>query len=385
MENLSVSMSANAFIQHLHIVGAGHAHLFVLERLAMNPDLVGSGKVRVIAPEEHQYYSGMLPGLLMGLYSPQECRIPVKRWAKAAGASWIQASLVNINADERRLKLSDGQSVIFDGLSLATGGEIDSAVFARYQGKLLKVKPIEAFYQEWQRLQQQPPSSLAVVGGGAAGFEVLCAMTAYFISQGVKIRLYWVVGDQVLAKFPAKVRNLALEIMAELKVEVLYGIYEATPQGLASSKALGASKALEIEALVLATGTKPPDWLAGSGLQMNPEGIEVDSYHQSRSHRAIWAAGDLCSRPGTPLQASGVYAVRLGPRLAYNLEQSLLCATPKLLAYKPQRRCLYLLSCSHSEAIAVYGSWVVRHRLCWPLKRWIDQAFIRRFLVPKDG
>ena len=63
--------------KHLVIVGAGHAHLTVLKNLA---EFKNSGHdVTVVNTSPLHYYSGMGPGMLSGIYRPEEIRFNVKK------------------------------------------------------------------------------------------------------------------------------------------------------------------------------------------------------------------------------------------------------------------------------------------------------------------
>ena len=73
--------------KHLVIVGAGHAHLTVLKNLE---EFKKSGhQVTVVSSGARHYYSGMGPGMLSGIYRPEEIRFNVKKLSEDRGADFV--------------------------------------------------------------------------------------------------------------------------------------------------------------------------------------------------------------------------------------------------------------------------------------------------------
>src|SRR6476469_9741739 len=71
------------------LLGAGHAHVEVLLRFAMQPE--PGVRLTIIGREPETPYSGMLPGLLRGEYTHAEAHIDRAPLAAAAGARLILA------------------------------------------------------------------------------------------------------------------------------------------------------------------------------------------------------------------------------------------------------------------------------------------------------
>ena len=63
----------------LVLIGAGHAHLKVLRRLARQP--LPCARLTLIARERYTTYSGMLPGVIAGLYRAGAARVGARRRA----------------------------------------------------------------------------------------------------------------------------------------------------------------------------------------------------------------------------------------------------------------------------------------------------------------
>ena len=60
-------------MKRLVLLGGGHAHVHVLRALALEP-LAGT-EVVLVTPFLRQMYSGMVPGLVAGHYTAEQCAI----------------------------------------------------------------------------------------------------------------------------------------------------------------------------------------------------------------------------------------------------------------------------------------------------------------------
>ena len=97
--------------RHLVLVGGGHAHLNVLLNLA---DYVPRGhRVTLIGSVPYHYYSGMGPGLLSGMYRPQDVHFHLKTMAEDRGAPFLQDKGIKIDPGQRTLGLESGGRLAF--------------------------------------------------------------------------------------------------------------------------------------------------------------------------------------------------------------------------------------------------------------------------------
>ena len=62
-------------MKHLVLLGAGHAHVHVLEGLAK--ERPSNLLITLVAPQPEQLYSGMVPGFVAGHYTLNQCVIPL--------------------------------------------------------------------------------------------------------------------------------------------------------------------------------------------------------------------------------------------------------------------------------------------------------------------
>ncbi|MDP4300670.1 FAD-dependent oxidoreductase [Leptothrix discophora] len=369
------------------LLGGGHAHVGVLAELARQP-LPRGWEVHLVSPSPRQFYSGMLPGWLAGHYPLDACAIRLDRLAEQAGVALHltrgRALALpppgQVNAAHQAVLTSDGRRLPFDLLSLDTGPVAALAGLPGAAEHALSLRPIEAFVAAWPRLvdriRSTPGFTLAVLGAGAGGIELACAIAHRARRDGwpgLRIRL---VGRDArpLPGAPSRARRLVEDALAR------HGIDWQGGRGVAGVAArgllFGDGSGLAADAVLLATGAAAPDWPAAAGLACDALGhVRVDRALRSLSHPQVLAAGDLAALADARPHA-GVYAVRAGPVLAASLRAIVEGRRPA--AWTPQRHALYLLATGGRHAIATWGPLAWQGDWVWRWKDRIDRAFLAR-------
>jgi pyridine nucleotide-disulfide oxidoreductase family protein len=354
------------------LLGAGHAQLAVLAALARRR--LAGAEVRLVSASGRQIYSGMVPGLIAGRYREDDCAIDIAPLAAAADVQFVRGRAVALDAAAQTVTLADGQCIGYDVLSLNTGPVQDRERLPGARDNALFVRPIEGFVQLWPRTQALAESralDVVVVGNGAAGVEIALAAR---LALGPRSTLTLVSDGLLLPAYGEGVRRRALAALERHDVQILPGRCTAIE---ARHVALGTMR-VACDVPIMAIGSDPPAWLAGSGLALDDAGfLRVGATLQSASHANVLAAGDLIVRDDSPHPRSGVYAVRAGPVLAENLRRFV--GGGALTAYTPQRRSLNLLALGDGRAIASWNGWSMQGRLMGWWKDRIDRAFVARY------
>jgi pyridine nucleotide-disulfide oxidoreductase family protein len=370
--------------KRLVLLGGGHAHVQVLHALAREP--MAGADVLLITPFARQMYSGMVPGLVAGHYTADQCAIPLTPLAAAASVPMVEGMAVALDTAARVVHLADGRKAEYDVLSLDTGASMDRDRIRGARDNAMFVRPIEHFVRLLDglvELARQQVVDVVVVGGGAAGVELALALQYRLAGAGMgeeRARVALVTGGPApLQDYPPAVMRHAAAVLAARRVTVFRDTCAELQPGVL---VLGSGARLACDAPVLATGAEPPPWLAGSGLQLDVRGfVCTGPTLQSCSHPEVFAAGDVASRVDAPHPRSGVYAVRAGPPLLLNLRRHV--AGGALQPYQPQRKTLNLISCGERRAIMAWGDWVAQGRWAWWWKDRIDRQFVARYTAPK--
>jgi len=372
--------------KRLVLVGGGHAHVTTLRSFGMAPP-PGLG-VTLIARELDAPYSGMLPGYVAGHYGLDECHIDLVRLAHFAGARLIHGEAIGIDRRNRRVLIAGRPPIAYDILSIDTGITpfLDDIEGAREHA--IAVKPVSTFAPRWQSLlaralDEDGPRRIAIVGNGAAGFELVLAIR-HRLRQEAPARgidpaafQFAIIGaGPLLPTHNARARLLARRALATADVELVEG--DAAVRITPETVELASGLRIASDATLITTRAAPPPWFASLDLSRDDKGfLAVRPTLQTLEDDDIFAVGDCASVLEHPREKAGVFAVRQGPPLTRNLRRR--AAGDAALPFVPQRQFLTLLSLGDKSAIASRGPFAASGRWAWTWKDRIDRAFMHRF------
>lgn len=367
-------------MKHLVLLGGGHAHLAVLKDLAERP--LDVWQVSLVTPFRRQIYSGMLPGWVSGQYALDECAIALDALTERAGIALRLTSCTALDLSANTLACADGSTVSFDLLSIDTGPEPALRDVPGVLAHALPIRPIEGFVAAWPNLVDRilgrsQRFELVVLGAGAAGVELALAIHHRALIDGWSHLRITLIGSDTLPLegVAGGARRHMARLLAQRGIRWI-GERRATriaPNGI--DFAQGAS--VGFDACIAVTGAAAPSWPSAAGLATDTSGfIRVGRTLQTPLHPHILAAGDVASYTDARPK-SGVFAVRAGPVLAYNLRA--LCRGEAPKAWSPQLRALYLISTGDQRAVASWGQWAWQGAWVWRWKDHIDRQFVARF------
>jgi selenide, water dikinase len=367
--------------KHLVLVGGGHAHVHVLKAFGRKP--LAGARLTLVTRDLETPYSGMLPGLVAGLYTKAESHIDLRRLARFAGARLIHAAAIGLDRRAKTLLCAGRPPVPYDILSLDTGAG-PSLAFTGAAATGIAIKPIDAFLNRWDAIlaatrRAGRPPRIAVIGGGAGGVELALAMEHRLrtLADGSPAsRLCIVTRHDILPSFPRRGREMLREELTGRGIVLVTGAEVVAPRPGSLICAGGA--AVPFDEAVWVTGAAAPPWLRDSGLALDEKGfVALHPTLRSLDDPHVFAAGDVATILEHPRPKAGVFAVRQGRPLAGNLRRAL--GGEPLKPFTPQTRFLVLLGTYEGEAVATRGRWAAKGAWAWRLKRWIDRRWIRQY------
>jgi selenide,water dikinase len=331
----------------------------------------------------------MLPGYIAGHYAFDDVHIDLRRLAEFAGARYYHDEVIGIDRAARKVLCRTRPPVAYDALSINIGSAPQLSRVKGAAEHAVPVKPIRRFNERWLALLARVrghagPTTIAVVGAGAGGVELMLAMQ-YRLRRELaalgrdpdELCFHLFSADaNILPTHNAAVRRAFERVLAERGVAI-HRDAEVIEVAAGRLQTRG-GESVDADEIVWVTQAGGAPWLRDTGLALDTDGfIRVRDTLQTETDPLIFAAGDCASMTGWPLEKAGVFAVRMGKPLAENLRRTML--RRPLLSYRPQRRWLALISTGDRHAVASRGRLFARGDWVWRWKDWIDRRFMRRF------
>ena len=374
-------------LRDIVLVGGGHSHVGVLRHFGMRP--APGVRLTVICRDTHTPYSGMLPGYIAGHYSYDEVHIDLSRLAQFAGARFFRDEAVGLDLGAGTVRCRDRPPVPYDRLSINIGSTPQLTNVAGAGDYAVPVKPINGFDARWRLLLDRVrnhagATRIAVVGGGAGGVELTLSMQ-YRLRHELRglgrdpdeLSFHLFTSDaDILPTHNASVRRAFRRVLSDRGV-VLHCEAEVVDVSAARLRTTG-GETVDADEIVWVTHAGGAPWLRDTGLALDRDGfIRVTDTLQTVTDSNVFAAGDIASMVNHPREKAGVFAVRQGPPLAENLRRA--AAGRALIAYRPQRNWLALISTGDKFAVASRGAIGFEGAWVWRWKDWIDRRFMAKF------
>lgn len=226
-----------------------------------------------------------------------------ERYAEAGIRLMTGVSAKSLDAEAKRVVLSDGSVLSYDKLLLATGAS--ARAFPGAPAASARIRVLRTHHDAVSlRDTMKPGRHIAIIGGGFIGLEV--AATA--IKLGARVTLVEGLERVLKRGVPEEIALVLSEHHRGEGIDLRCGaVIEAVGEETGHAFIRMSGEVLEADLILVGIGAQPNVELAqAAGLAID-NGIAVDEYLQT-SEPDIYAAGDCCS---FPLEIYGSKRVRL--------------------------------------------------------------------------
>ena len=364
--------------KQLLLVGGGHAHMMTLA--ALHTFVEKGYGVTVIGPSPYHYYSGMGPGMLGKMYTPEDIRFATQLVVEAQGGRFILGKAARVDPDSKIVTMESGREVPYDVVSFNAGSQVPPMDGPGDAKNIYPVKPIERLQEAQARIEallSARAARIGIVGSGPSSAEIagnVWRLAADLGKNPASIDIFS--RDAFMGRFPNKIRKRAITSLAKRGIRIFEQapVQSIEPGGVI----LETGDRQDLDLLFLAIGVKPSTIFTASGLPTGPEGgLQVNEFLQSPAYPDIFGGGDCIYFQDQPLDKVGVYAVRENPVLLHNLMARL--DETALKPFDPGGDYLLIFNMGDGTGILHKKGVTFGGRLAFVIKDRIDRKFMKKF------
>lgn len=278
-------------VRRVAIIGAGAAGLTTAEALR---DLGFVGTIVLIGGERHVPYDRppLSKQILAGRWEPQQSYLRTHESYDELGIELrLSTTAVAIDSTLRCVMLSDGDSINYDALVIATGSRARVLADMPDDDRVHHFRTVDDAVALRLQLQGQPRT--LILGAGVLGLE----LAATIRELGSQVHVIDPLPSPMLRQFGPTIGDPLVQLHAEHGVDLTLGVdVQQVVHGRDGAIQInlidGTSRTGEL--LVVAVGSKPNiEWLAGSGLP-TADGVLTDG--DGRVQDNVFAVGDVAAR-----------------------------------------------------------------------------------------
>ena len=280
-------------LERVVVVGASLAGLRAAETLRQQEY---SGEIVVVSDESEQPYDRppLSKKVLSGEWEPDRIRLRKPEILESLDVDWILGDgAVSLDVEQRIVRLRSGREVSFDGVVIATGGQV----------RRLPGQPDWRGVHELRTLgdslslrsELEPGRRVVVVGAGFIGLEVAataktrgCDVT---VLEGAPAPLIRGLGAEMGRHIARIHEDNGVMVRCDVRVD---GFVEGEA-GVVAGIRLADGEVIPADVVVVGVGVSPATgWLESSGLEIR-DGVVCDE--TLRAAAGVYAAGDVARWP----------------------------------------------------------------------------------------
>jgi NADPH-dependent 2,4-dienoyl-CoA reductase/sulfur reductase-like enzyme len=279
-------------LSRIVVVGASVAGLTAAEALRREGF---TGRLTLVGAEKHLPYDRppLSKQVLSGSWSPAKVALRGADAIAGLDAEWLLGRTATaLDVDARKVTLSDGEVLGYDGLVIATGVTPRSLPHGHELAGVHLLRTLDDALALREGLAAA--KSVVVIGAGFLGAEA----AAVAREQGLAVTLADPLPSPMIRQLGAPMGELLAALHRRHGVDVRTGVGVAGltgTDGRVTGVDLDDGSTLTPDVVLVSIGSVPSvGWLAGSGLSLG-NGVDCDELCQAA--RGVVAAGDVASWP----------------------------------------------------------------------------------------
>jgi NADH dehydrogenase len=359
-------------------------------------------EITLVSRENFFILTPLLFEACSGRLELRHCAQPIR--AALRRTRFIEAAVTGVDVERRVVRAvagdGAGQEVTYDHLVVALGASTNESLIPGSSHALTFKTMADALVLRNHLIEQleradaaatDPATraeclSVAIIGGGLVGVELLGELTAFaddvlrfyprIRRDELRFRLFEA-GPRILPELDDALGAVAVRVLQRRGADIRSG---TAVRSIEPGRLHLAGEVIDAGTIVLAAGIVPSVIASAIPVAHDQRGrIAVDATMRSRSHPNVWALGDCAAIPGPderPYPALAQHAIREARQLARNLHAVLGGRAPAPFVFRSLGT---MASLGHTRAVArVFGVrltgfpawWIRRTYYLFQMPRW---------------
>ena len=310
------------------IIGGGFGGLYTALRLNEFPwKSEQKPEITLIDKSDRFLFSPLLYELVTEEMQSWEIAPPFAELLANTGIIFHQGSVAGIGVESKQVSLSDGSTIDYDKLVLATGGKTPVDMVSGAKEHALPFRSLNDAYRLQEKLrllEEANPDKIrvAVVGGGYSGVELACKLADRLGEKG-RIRIIER-GEQILKDSSDFNRETAIKALEKNKIwQDLETEVAEVGSDTISLTYKGQTDTIPVDLVLWMVGSQVAGLVNDLPLAKNDKGLlKIEPTLLVEGRDDIYALGDVADcydQHGNPLPATAQVAFQQSDYCAWNL------------------------------------------------------------------
>jgi NADH dehydrogenase len=361
----------------LVVIGCGYAGIEVAEGVRKRME---DAEITMIDPRARMQDQCLHPEIISEKVTPEAISGDISAFARKHDAKFINEAALSVDFKSKVVK-TEREEIPYDFLAIVVGAAQTYFGIPGAEEDSYSVNTLEGTLEAKKVLESSGKNRIAVVGAGLTGVELVGELVDKY---GGKLKITLIEAlPKVLPAFSEanpKVCTYIEKVLREKKIDIM--LSTAVDKVEDDKIYFKSGEPLDYDMLFWTAGIKPAPLLETLDVPKERGWIKVDENLRVEGMNDVFSGGD-CAFTVIGDRSSGQNAEEAecrGKTIAENIVHS--TKGEGLVKYKPKntRECpRAFISYGGGKAIATWGGFMMKGRIAYMMKKYIDLSFMKRF------
>jgi NADH dehydrogenase len=280
-------------MKNLIILGGGYGGIKIIERLLSSKELPEDLSITLIDKSPKRCFKIKFYALAAGSVSDRDVRIDYPNHPKL---KFVNSEITEINLDENKVHIADGEPIHFDYLIIGLGSEDNFQNVPGAKEFAHSIQTVDSALNTYEKLKSLPSGSVvSIVGAGLTGVELASELIES--KMDIKLQIFDR-GNFILSAFPEKLSVYVQNWFDNHGVEINN---HANITKIAENTLFNHFEPIHSDAIIWTAGIQPNRVVQEMNVEKDRKGrVILTARHQIPNHEHVYVVGDCASLPHAP-------------------------------------------------------------------------------------